>query len=98
MTSPAAQRFAANLSTHRRAAGLTQEQLAFRAALHRTQISLLENGGQLPRFETLIKLSGSIGVSVAALAEGIIWEPIVAVQGGLIVTPRVRTKADAPEA
>jgi transcriptional regulator with XRE-family HTH domain len=74
-----AARFAKNLVDSRRAAGLSQEELAFRAAIHRTQISLLENGGRLPRFETLIKLAGS-------LEEGIVWEPIRSVTGGLKVS------------
>jgi transcriptional regulator with XRE-family HTH domain len=81
-----AERFAKNLVKQRRAAGLSQEELAFRASIHRTQISLLENGGRLPRFETLIKLAGSLEVSVATLAEGIVWEPILSVTGGLKVS------------
>jgi transcriptional regulator with XRE-family HTH domain len=81
-----AARFAKNLVDSRRAAGLSQEELAFRAAIHRTQISLLENGGRLPRFETLIKLAGSLEVSVDALTEGIVWEPIRSVTGGLKVS------------
>jgi transcriptional regulator with XRE-family HTH domain len=46
-----AERFAANLRRLREAAGLSQEELAFRAQIHRTQISLLETGQRLPRFE-----------------------------------------------
>jgi transcriptional regulator with XRE-family HTH domain len=78
-------RFAANLVKARQAADLSQEELAFRAAIHRTQISLLENGNRLPRFETLVKLAGALGVSVADLTDGIAWEPIVSVSGGLKV-------------
>jgi transcriptional regulator with XRE-family HTH domain len=80
------QRFAANLIEQRRASGLSQEELAFRAAVHRTQISLLEGGNRLPRFETLIKLAGALEVSVEALTEGIVWEPIVSVSGGLKIS------------
>ena len=80
------ERFAKNLVKERRASGLSQEELAFRAAIHRTQISLLENGGRLPRFETLIKLAGALEVSVATLTEGIVWKPIVSVTGGLEVS------------
>src|SRR4051794_5773433 len=79
-------RFAANLRRLRAEARLSQEELAFRAAIHRTQISLLEGGQRLPRFETLIKLAGSLEASPAALTEGIVWEPILAVNGGLVVT------------
>jgi len=77
------QRFATNLAKQRRAAGLSQEELAFRAAVHRTQVSLLERGDRLPRFETLIKIAGALEVSVDTLTEGIVWEPIVSVSGGL---------------
>ncbi|HEX3737342.1 MAG TPA: helix-turn-helix transcriptional regulator [Solirubrobacterales bacterium] len=79
-------RFAANLRRLRGEADLSQEELAFRAAVHRTQVGLLEGGQRLPRFETLIKLAGALGVSPAALTEGIAWEPIEAVTGGLVVT------------
>ena len=79
-------RFAANLYRQRRAAGLSQEELAFRAAVHRTQVSLLERGDRLPRFETLIKIAGALEVSVDTLTEGIVWEPIVSVTGGLKIS------------
>jgi transcriptional regulator with XRE-family HTH domain len=80
------QRFAANLAEQRKASGLSQEELAFRAAVHRTQVSLLEGGNRLPRFETLIKLAGALEVSVDTLLKGIVWEPIVSVSGGLKVS------------
>lgn len=80
-------RFAANLRRLREAAGLTQEELSFRAAIHRTQISLLENGARLPRFETLIKLAGALDATPNDLTDGITWEPVVAITGGLSVTP-----------
>jgi transcriptional regulator with XRE-family HTH domain len=86
METSMSQRFAANLARQRRASGLSQEELAFRAAVHRTQVSLLEGGDRLPRFETLIKLAGALEVSVDALTEGIVWEPIVSVSGGLKVS------------
>ena len=79
------ERFGANLRRQRARAGFSQEELAFRAALHRTQVSLLESGNRLPRFETLIKLSGGLAVSSAALTEGIEWEPIVRTAGGLVI-------------
>ncbi len=61
--------------------------MSFRAAVHRTQISLLENGARLPRFETLIKLAGALDATANDLADGITWEPIVTIAGGLSVTP-----------
>jgi transcriptional regulator with XRE-family HTH domain len=79
-------RFAANLTALRQAAGLSQEELAFRASIHRTQVSLMESGNRLPRFETLVKLVGALEVSPEALMEGIAWEPIVSRPGGFKVS------------
>jgi transcriptional regulator with XRE-family HTH domain len=80
-------RFAANMRRLRRVAGISQEELAFRSALHRTQISLLENGRRMPRVHTLVCLAGALGVTPNDLLDGITWEPIVAVGGGLVVDP-----------
>lgn len=68
------ERFAANLVAARRAAHLTQEVLAKRCDLHRTEISLLERGGREPRLGTLIKLSSAIGVTPESLCTGIRWD------------------------
>ena len=67
--------FGANLSRLREQADITQEDLAFRASLHRTEIGLLERGGRLPRIDTLAKLAGALEVEPGALFEGIRWEP-----------------------
>jgi transcriptional regulator with XRE-family HTH domain len=69
-------------------AGLSQEELAFRADIHRTQISLIEGGDRLPRLDTLVKLAGALGVSVEELVEGISWAPSEQLAGGFAVTPR----------
>jgi transcriptional regulator with XRE-family HTH domain len=68
-------RFARNLRMRRAEAGMTQEALAFRAAVHRTQISLMERGDRLPRLDTLLKLAGALGVSVGELTAAITWSP-----------------------
>ncbi|MBS1889328.1 MAG: helix-turn-helix transcriptional regulator [Actinobacteria bacterium] len=96
MVSPVAARFAANLRVLRDRAGLTQEELAFRADVHRTQVSLMEGGERLPRFETLVRLIGALGVDHGALFAGIAWQPPDLVRGGLLVTP-VEADDDAPE-
>ena len=80
-------RFAANLTRLRKAAGLSQEELSFRAAIHRTQISLIEGGRRMPRLDTLIKLAGALGVSLQDLLAGIAWEPSIASPGRFIVEP-----------
>jgi transcriptional regulator with XRE-family HTH domain len=78
-------RFAENLVRIRQEAGLSQEELAFRASIHRTQISLMESGKRLPRFETMVKLVGALDTTPAALMRGIAWEPNVSRAGGFRV-------------
>lgn len=83
-----ANRFATNVRRLREAAGISPEELAFRAAIHRTQITLIETGRRLPRFETLVKLAGALGVTPNDLADGIIWEPFEQLSGGFAVIPQ----------
>jgi transcriptional regulator with XRE-family HTH domain len=80
-----AERFAANLRALRDDADLTQEELSFRAGVHRTQISLMESAERLPRFETVAKLVGALGVDHGALFAGIAWEPHEFRPGGFSV-------------
>lgn len=80
------ERFASNLRRLRAAAGQSQEDLAFRAGMHRTQISLLEGGERMPRIETLVKLAGALGATPNDLLEGIDWDPITVPSGGFVVT------------
>lgn len=68
-------RFGRNVFMARRRAGLSQEKLAARAGLHRTEISLLENGGRIPRVDTLMKLAGSLEVPASELLRGMEWHP-----------------------
>lgn len=76
-----AERFAENLVRLRQAAGMSQEELAFRASIHRTQISLMESGNRQPRLDTLVKLAGALEVPIETLLEGITWEPSVTKMG-----------------
>jgi transcriptional regulator with XRE-family HTH domain len=59
----------------RRAIDMTQERLAERAGIHRTEITLIESGRRMPLTYTLIKLAAGLGVSVDQLVAGIEWEP-----------------------
>lgn len=70
-----AKRFGENLAHRREAAGLSQEEVGFRASVHRTEISGLERGLRVPRIDTLVKLAGALGVEPAALLDGIVWTP-----------------------
>lgn len=78
-------RFAENLTRLRQTAGFSQEELASRAAVHRTQVSLMEGGQRLPRLETLVKLVGALEISSEELLEGISWEPVISTSGGFKV-------------
>lgn len=69
------QRFGLNLSRLREQSGITQEELAFRASLHRTEIGLLERGGRIPKIDTAAKLAGALDVTLAELLDGIEWQP-----------------------
>jgi transcriptional regulator with XRE-family HTH domain len=55
--------FAANLRKHRDKAGLSQEALADRCDLHRTEISLLERCQRSPRLETIVILARGLKLS-----------------------------------
>lgn len=84
-----------NLTRLRRRAGLSQEELGFRADIHRTDISKLERGGAAPGSETLFKISESLGVSASELFDGLSWDPPQASRGQ--VTARL-TESDSADA
>lgn len=75
------ERFAENLHSVRQRRRMSQEELAARAGVNRTQISLMEGGKRLPRLDTLIKLAGALEVDVTRLTEGIVWEPTITTDG-----------------
>ncbi len=83
-----AERFAANLAELRKAAGLSQEELAFRAGIHRTQVSFIESGKRTPRLDTLVKLAGALEVPTSRLLDGLHWQPTTTKGGGFKVDPR----------
>ena len=66
-------RFGNNLRRLRKTLELSQEELGFRAGLHRTEISLLERGERTPGLDTLAKLSDGLESPVAELLLGIGW-------------------------
>jgi transcriptional regulator with XRE-family HTH domain len=71
----ALERFGGNVLRIRQARRLSQESLAERAGIHRTQISLFETGQRQPLLETLIRLAGALEVPLPALTEGIGFKP-----------------------
>jgi len=70
-----AQRFGANLRRLRKRAGLSQEETAVRASLHRTAVGQLERSERVARADTIAKLAGALEVDPGELFEGIVWEP-----------------------
>lgn len=65
------EQFAANLRRQRKAAGLSQEQLADRTGLHPTEISRLERATREPRLGTIARVARGLGVGAERLVKGI---------------------------
>jgi transcriptional regulator with XRE-family HTH domain len=59
--------FGEQLRKAREKSGLTQEQLAFRAGVHRTYISLLERDLKSPTLNTLFRLCAALDISASTL-------------------------------
>lgn len=70
-----AKQFGANLARHRKRADMSQEELAWGASVHRTEVSQLERGLRVARVDTVAKLAGTLEVDPGDLFEGIGWEP-----------------------
>lgn len=59
--------FGEELRKAREKAGLTQEQLAFKAGVHRTYVSLLEREVKSPTLNTLFRLCAAMDLSASKL-------------------------------
>lgn len=81
-------RFGKNLSHHFKRSGLSKEEVARRAEIHRTQVSLLLNGKQIPKLDTVIKLAGALEIPPAALLEGMGWNPAARASGQFKVSKK----------
>lgn len=81
-------RFGRNLHRCRRRAAMSQEELGALAALHRTEIGMLENGTRLARVDTLMKIAGALAVSPTELLEGIDWIPGNSSDGSFSISER----------
>ena len=88
--STVAERFAANLRAARKEAGISQEELGFRADLHRNQVGSLERGKRLPRIDSLAKLCGALEIEYAVLMAGIYWTQPTLPGGGFGVATAER--------
>ncbi len=65
--SPATVAFGAAVRSFRRELGFAQEAFAARAAIDRSYFGAIERGEVNVSLETIIKLAGALGVSVATL-------------------------------
>jgi transcriptional regulator with XRE-family HTH domain len=83
-----AERFGSNVRRLRRRADLSQEMLARRAELHRTEIGLLERGIRLPRLDTIVKVAGGLEIEAGALFDGLEWIPGSNVPGAFSAPPQ----------
>ena len=70
-----AARFGDNLKRQRKLADMSQDDVSWRASLHRTEVSQLERGLRAPRIDTVAKLAGALECDPGELFEGIAWEP-----------------------
>jgi transcriptional regulator with XRE-family HTH domain len=61
------QRFGLAIRQRRQELGISQEELSFRAGLHRTYISDIERGSRNPSLENIEKLAKALDISVSIL-------------------------------
>jgi transcriptional regulator with XRE-family HTH domain len=80
-----AERFGKNLQAIRERKGISQEELGFRASLHRTAIGQLERGIRVARTDTLVRLCGSLGCEAHELLDGLSWSPGAYTLGGMSI-------------
>jgi transcriptional regulator with XRE-family HTH domain len=78
-------RFGENLRRVRRREGLSQEQLAMSASLHRIEVGRLEAGELICRIDTLVRLAGAMAVPPGELLDGIDWVPGPETSGAFVV-------------
>lgn len=66
--------FGANLAKARRAADVSQDELACRSSTHRTAISQIERGLSLPGLESALKFAAVLETPLDELLDGIAWK------------------------
>jgi len=68
-------RFGENVRLLRAHAHISQEELASRADIHRTQITFFETGQRMPLLGTAVKLAAALEVELSTLLDGIVYRP-----------------------
>lgn len=61
------EKFGQKMQKVRREAGISQEELAAKLAMHRTYIGMIERGERNPTIRTLYKISKALGVKSSEL-------------------------------
>lgn len=61
--------FGEELKNARKTAGMTQEELAAKADLHPTYISLLERNRKSPTLDSLFRICKALGIKASSLIE-----------------------------
>lgn len=70
-----ARRLGENLQRARRTAGLSQDELAELAEVHRTEVSQFERGVRLPRVDKLWRIVQCLDADLGELFAGLAWRP-----------------------
>ncbi len=73
---PSLQAFGSRVRDRRHAAGLSQEDLADRAGIHRTYLSSVERGERNVALLNILKLSKALGVDPADLLSGLAYKTL----------------------
>jgi transcriptional regulator with XRE-family HTH domain len=94
MESALAVRFGRNLWRERRRADLSQQELADLSGVHRVGIGKIERGEQLPRLDTILKVSAGVEASPCELMAGLRWYPGRRIEGEFASEDRSDLSAD----
>ena len=82
-------KFGDNLRRSRELAGFSQDELAKRASLPRTEVAELESGELIARIDALVQLAEALAIQPGDLIAGISWSPGEAGDGDFsFETPR----------
>lgn len=91
-----AELFGANLARARRAADVSQDELAFRSSTHRTAISQIERGLSLPGLDSALKFAAVLETSLDELLGGVAWEAPEMAVGKFQLPDRPSIEAQSP--
>jgi transcriptional regulator with XRE-family HTH domain len=81
-----------NIRVARAARHISQVELAFRAEIHRSQISLIENGKRPPALATAVGFAGIFEIGVDDLLAGISFTPADSARGASFVADELDLK------